>query len=86
MEAAEEPNREKRGGGEKRTEIKGNGRLDSKEKNNRHKKRHGSLTSLLPRPNPLITLPLSFSGYGFSGVSGPAIGSRGASGRMTNRK
>jgi hypothetical protein len=40
-------------------------------------------TSLLPRPNPLITLPSSLSGNGFSGpLSGPAVGSRGPSGLM----
>jgi hypothetical protein len=40
-------------------------------------------TSLLPRPNPLITLPSSLSGNGFSGPSsGPAVGSRGPSGLM----
>jgi hypothetical protein len=38
-------------------------------------------TSLLPRPNPLTTGPRSFKGNGACGVSGPAIGSRGASGR-----
>lgn len=40
------------------------------------------LTSLLPRPKPLITSPLSFSGNGGSGTSGPAIGSRGPPDRM----
>jgi hypothetical protein len=40
-------------------------------------------TSLLPLPNPLITLPSSLSGKGASGPeSGPAVGSRGPSGRM----
>lgn len=37
---------------------------------------HG-LTSLLPRPNPLITGPDSLMGKGGSGESGPATGSRG---------
>lgn len=35
------------------------------------------LTSLLPRPNPLITGPDSLIGKGGSGESGPATGSRG---------
>jgi hypothetical protein len=40
-------------------------------------------TSLLPRPNPLITLPSSLIGNGVSGpLSGPAVGSRGPSGRI----
>jgi hypothetical protein len=40
-------------------------------------------TSLLPLPNPLITFPSSLSGKGASGPeSGPAVGSRGPSGRM----
>lgn len=40
-------------------------------------------TSLLPRPNPLITGPDRRTGYGGSGpLSGPATGSRGPSGRM----
>lgn len=38
-------------------------------------------TSLLPRPKPFMTGPRSFSGNGACGVSGPAIGSRGPSGR-----
>ena len=37
-------------------------------------------TSALPRPKPLMTSPLSLSGNGDSGVSGPAIGSRGPDG------
>lgn len=42
-----------------------------------------SHTSLLPRPNPLITLPSSRRGNGASGpLSGPAVGSRGPSGLM----
>lgn len=41
------------------------------------------LTSELPRPNPLITLPSSRKGNGGWGPSsGPAIVSRGPSGRM----
>ncbi len=41
------------------------------------------LTSLLPRPKPLITLPLSRSGKGGSGpLSGPTIVGRGPSGRI----
>lgn len=40
-------------------------------------------TSLLPRPNPLITFPSNLSGKGVSGpLSGPAVGSRGPSGRI----
>lgn len=40
-------------------------------------------TSLLPRPNPLITGPDNRTGYGLSGpASGPATGSRGLSGRI----
>ena len=39
------------------------------------------LTSLLPRPKPLMTGPRSLSGKGGCGVSGPAMGSRGPSGR-----
>src|SRR2546423_9187347 len=43
-----------------------------------------SLTSLLPRPNPLITGPDSLIGKGGSGPeSGPATGSRGPSGRIS---
>jgi len=42
-----------------------------------------SLTSLLPLPNPLITLPSSLRGNGASGpLSGPAVESRGPSGRI----
>lgn len=42
-----------------------------------------SHTSLLPLPNPLITLPSSRRGNGASGpLSGPAVGSRGPSGLM----
>ena len=43
----------------------------------------GGLTSLLPRPNPLITGPDRRMGYGDDGPeSGPVTGSRGVSGRM----
>jgi hypothetical protein len=38
-------------------------------------------TSLLPLPKPLMTVPRSFNGKGDCGESGPAIGSRGPSGR-----
>jgi len=38
-------------------------------------------TSLLPRPKPFTTGPRSFIGKGGCGVSGPAMGSRGLSGR-----
>lgn len=46
-----------------------------------------SRTSLLPRPNPLITFPLSFRGKGGEGpLSGPATASRGTLGRMLGVK
>lgn len=41
------------------------------------------LTSLLPLPNPLMTVPSNHRGKGCSGPSsGPAVGSRGPSGRI----
>jgi hypothetical protein len=44
------------------------------------------LTSLLPRPKPLMTGPERRMGYGGSGpASGPATGSRGPSGRILSR-
>jgi hypothetical protein len=73
-------------------ERKGNECMDYWVKGERDRERQGetgekqserSSTSLLPRPNPLMTGPESLIGNGGSGPeSGPATGSRGPSGRI----
>ena len=45
----------------------------------------GGNTSLLPRPKPLTTLPLSLRGNGGAGPEGgPAVRGRGSEGRIAN--
>ena len=63
----------------------GGGRVDEQSQSEEHSsnEKNKQHTSLLPLPNPLITLPSSLRGNGASGpLSGPAVGSRGPSGLM----